>query len=133
MKLTRWSLLLIIALYFIFPVSVFAEPTTIDFWHAMRGPRGEVVDKMIGDFNASQSEYKVVGTNKGNYDEVMNAGVAAFRAKKQPHILQVFEVGTQTMMLSGAIYPVFTLMKDAGIEVDWSRYLQAVLSYYYEC
>ncbi len=130
MKLTRWFLLLIIAVCFVFPASVFAEPATIDFWHAMRGPRGDLVDKMIGDFNASQSEYKVVGTNKGNYDEVMNAGVAAFRAKKQPHILQVFEVGTQTMMLSGAIYPVFTLMKDAGIEVDWSRYMQAVLSYY---
>ena len=130
MKLTRWFLLLIIAVCFVFPVSVFAEPTTINWWHAMRGPRGDLVDKMIGDFNASQSEYKVVGTNKGNYDETMNAGVAAFRAKKQPHILQVFEVGTQTMMLSGAIYPVFELMKDAGIEVDWSRYLQAVLSYY---
>ncbi|MDA3789456.1 MAG: sn-glycerol-3-phosphate ABC transporter substrate-binding protein UgpB [Desulfobacula sp.] len=130
MKLTRLSLLLIIVVCFVFPVSVFAEPTTINWWHAMRSARGKVVEKMIGDFNASQSEYKVVGTNKGNYDETMNAGVAAFRAKKQPHLLQVFEVGTQTMMLSGAVYPVFELMKDAGIKVDWSRYLQAVLSYY---
>jgi sn-glycerol 3-phosphate transport system substrate-binding protein len=120
----------IIAACFAFPASAFAEPITINWWHAMRSARGKVVEKMIGDFNASQSEYKVVGTNKGNYDETMNAGVAAFRAKKQPHLLQVFEVGTQTMMLSGAIYPVFKLMKDAGFDVDWSRYLQAVLSYY---
>ncbi len=112
------------------PASVFAEPLTINWWHAMRGPRGDLVEHMIGEFNASQSEYKVVGTNKGNYDETMNAGVAAFRAKKQPHVLQVFEVGTQTMMLSGAIYPVYKLMKDTKIDVDWSRYLQAVLSYY---
>ncbi len=130
MKLTKLFVLFMIAACLIFPASVFAEPITINWWHAMRGPRGELVDNMIGDFNASQSEYKVVGTNKGNYDETMNAGVAAFRAKKQPHVLQVFEVGTQTMMLSGAIYPVFKLMKDAGINVDWSRYLQAVLSYY---
>ncbi len=130
MKLAKLFVFLIIGAYLVFPASVFAEPTTIDFWHAMRGPRGDLVEKMIGDFNASQSEYKVVGTNKGNYDEVMNAGVAAFRAKKQPHILQVFEVGTQTMMLSGAIYPVFKLMKDTGYNIDWSRYLQAVLSYY---
>ena len=130
MKLTRLFMILIIAACIAFPVSVFAEPITINWWHAMRSARGKVVEKMIGDFNASQSEYKVVGTNKGNYDETMNAGVAAFRAKKQPHILQVFEVGTQTMMLSGAVYPVFELMKDAGIKVDWSRYLQAVLSYY---
>lgn len=130
MKLTKLFVFLIIASCLAFPASVFAEPVTINWWHSMRGARGDVVDKIISDFNASQSEYKVVGTNKGNYDETMNAGVAAFRAKKQPHILQVFEVGTQTMMLSGAIYPVFELMKDAGMEVDWSRYLQAVLSYY---
>ena len=82
MKFSRLFMILIIAVCFTFPASVFAEPVTIDWWHAMRGPRGDLVAKMIGDFNASQSEYKVVGTNKGNYDEVMNAGVAAFRAKK---------------------------------------------------
>ncbi|MBA3011543.1 MAG: sn-glycerol-3-phosphate ABC transporter substrate-binding protein UgpB [Proteobacteria bacterium] len=130
MKVLKSILFLIIALGLALPASAFAAPLTIDFWHAMRGPRGDVVEKMITDFNASQSLYKVVGTNKGNYDEVMNAGVAAFRAKKQPHVLQVFEVGTQTMMLSGAIYPVYKLMEDAGMNVDWSRYLQAVLSYY---
>ena len=130
MRLSKLFGFLIIAVCIAFPVSVFAKPITINWWHAMRSARGEVAAKMIGDFNASQSKYKVVGTFKGNYDETMNAGVAAFRAKKQPHLLQVFEVGTQTMMLSGAIYPVFELMKDTGIDVDWSRYLQAVLSYY---
>jgi sn-glycerol 3-phosphate transport system substrate-binding protein len=28
----------------------------------------------------------------------MNAGIAAFRAGNAPHIIQVFEVGTATMM-----------------------------------
>ena len=130
MRLSKLFGFLIIVVCIAFPTSVFAKPITINWWHAMRSARGEVAAKMIGDFNASQSKYKVVGTFKGNYDETMNAGVAAFRAKKQPHLLQVFEVGTQTMMLSGAIYPVFELMKDTGIDVDWSRYLQAVLSYY---
>jgi len=107
-----------------------AEPITINWWHAMRGARGKVVDNMLKAFNDSQSKYKAVGTYKGAYDEVVNAGVAAYRAKKQPHILQSFEVGTQTMMLSGAIYPVYKLMKDAGYNIDWSGYLQPVLSYY---
>jgi len=130
MKLTKLFVCFVIAGCLLLPASVFAKPITINWWHAQRSARGEVVAKMIQEFNASQSDYEVVGTFKGNYDETMNAGVAAFRAKKQPHILQVFEVGTQTMMLSGAVYPVFELMKDAGIDVDWSRYLQAVLSYY---
>jgi sn-glycerol 3-phosphate transport system substrate-binding protein len=130
MKLSKLFCIAVLALGLALPASAFAKPVEIQWWHAMRSARGEVVAKMIEEFNASQSDYKVVGTFKGNYDETMNAGVAAFRAKKQPHLLQVFEVGTQTMMLSGAVYPVFELMKDAGIDVDWSRYLQAVLSYY---
>lgn len=130
MKLTRLAVAVVVGMCLAFPAAVFAEPVTINWWHAMRSARGKVVDTMIQKFNESQSEYVVVGTNKGNYDEVMNAGVAAFRAKKQPHLLQVFEVGTQTMMQSGAIYPVHKLMSDAGYKIDWSNYLQAVLSYY---
>ncbi|MCP4119768.1 MAG: sn-glycerol-3-phosphate ABC transporter substrate-binding protein UgpB [Desulfobacteraceae bacterium] len=130
MKLRRLIITTVVALGLAMPAGVFAKPVTIEWWHAMRSARGKVVDHMIEEFNASQDEYRVVGTNKGNYDETMNAGVAAFRAKKQPHILQVFEVGTQTMMLSGAVYPVYKLMADTGNNVDWSNYLQAVLSYY---
>ena len=96
----------------------------------MRGARGETLKKIVNAFNASQSDYMVVETNKGNYDETVNAGVAAYRAKKHPHILQSFEVGTLTMMLSGAIYPVYKLMADQGYTIDWSSYLQPVLSYY---
>jgi sn-glycerol 3-phosphate transport system substrate-binding protein len=110
--------------------SAFAKPIDIQWWHAMRGARGEVVQSIVDSFNNSQSDYRVVATYKGAYDEVVNAGVAAVRAGKQPHILQSFEVGTQTMMLSGAIYPVYQLMADKGYKVDWSQYLQPVLSYY---
>lgn len=109
---------------------VFAKPIEIHWWHAMRGARGETLKKIVDAFNASQKDYVVVETNKGDYDETVNAGVAAYRAKKQPHILQSFEVGTLTMMLSGAIYPVYKLMADQGYKVDWSGYLQPVLSYY---
>ncbi|HNQ85763.1 MAG TPA: sn-glycerol-3-phosphate ABC transporter substrate-binding protein UgpB [Deltaproteobacteria bacterium] len=109
---------------------VMAEPITINWWHAMKGARGKVIDTMVKAFNDSQSEYVVVATYKGDYDETVNAGVAAYRAKKQPHILQSFEVGTQTMMLSGAVYPVYKLMKDEGYTIDWKAYIQPVLSYY---
>jgi len=130
MKMKKTFLVVLLGVCLAFPAAVCAKPVEIQWWHAMRSARGKVVDTMIKAFNDSQSEYVVIGANKGNYDETMNAGVAAFRAKKQPHILQVFEVGTQTMMMSGAVYPVHKLMKDAGFDVDWSNYLQAVLSYY---
>ncbi|MCP3970944.1 MAG: sn-glycerol-3-phosphate ABC transporter substrate-binding protein UgpB [Rhodobacteraceae bacterium] len=105
--------------------------TEINWWHAMGGTNGERVDKIAADFNASQPDYKIVPSFKGNYTETMTAAVAAFRAKEHPHLVQVFEVGTATMMAAkGAIYPVEQLMSDAGEAFDKSDYLPAVISYY---
>lgn len=123
-------LILAAGLLFSFAGSAFAKPIDIHWWHAMRGARGDVVQQIVDSFNNSQTDYRVIATYKGEYDEVVNAGVAAVRAGKQPHILQVFEVGTQTLMLSGAIYPIYQLMADKGYKIDWSQYLQPVLSYY---
>jgi len=105
--------------------------TEIQWWHAMGGVNGERVNKIAADFNATQNEYKVVPVFKGNYTETMTAAIAAFRAKQQPHIVQVFEVGTATMMAAkGAIYPVEQMMNEAGESFDKSVYLPAVISYY---
>ena len=113
-----------------FSISALAA-TEVHWWHAMGGVNGERVDKIAADFNATQSEYKVVPSYKGNYTETMTAAIAAFRAKEQPHIVQVFEVGTATMMAAkGAVYPVEQVMKDAGEPFDKSIYLPAVISYY---
>ena len=105
--------------------------TEIQWWHAMGGANGERVNKIANDFNATQSEFAVKPVFKGNYTETMTAAIAAFRAKKQPHIVQVFEVGTATMMAAkGAVYPVEQVMSDAGEPFDKSVYLPAVISYY---
>ena len=103
----------------------------VQWWHAMGGRNGELVNQIADGFNKSQSNYKVVPVYKGNYTETMTAAIAAFRAKKQPHIVQVFEVGTATMMAAkGAVYPVHELMVDSGEAFDQSIYLPAVISYY---
>jgi sn-glycerol 3-phosphate transport system substrate-binding protein len=110
--------------------SAYAQ-TEIQWWHAMGGANGERVDKIAADFNATQSDYKIVPSYKGNYTETMTAAVAAFRAHEQPHIVQVFEVGTATMMAAkGAVYPISELMADANKDFDQSVYLPAVVSYY---
>ncbi len=105
--------------------------TEIQWWHAMGGVNGDRVNKIANDFNATQSDYLVKPVFKGNYTETMTASIAAFRAKQHPHIVQVFEVGTATMMAAkGAIYPVEQVMKDSGEPFDKSVYLPAVISYY---
>jgi len=105
--------------------------TDITFWHSMEGPLGERVTKIAQDFNASQSDYVVHAVYKGNYGESMNAGIAAFRAGNAPDILQVFEVGTATMMYAkGAIKPVQDLSEAVGDPIKPSDFLGAVAGYY---
>ena len=105
--------------------------TEIQFWHAMGGALGEKTEEIVAGFNESQDDYVVVPTYKGNYTENMTAAIAAFRAGEQPHIVQVFEVGTATMMSArGAVKPVYEVMGDADIDWDADAYLPAVRSYY---
>jgi sn-glycerol 3-phosphate transport system substrate-binding protein len=105
--------------------------TEIQWWHALTGANNDVVVKLAEEFNASQSDYKVVPAYKGSYPDTMNAGIAAFRAGNAPHILQVFEVGTATMMAAtGAVKPVYKLMADAGEPFDPKAYLPAITGYY---
>ncbi|HNK20071.1 MAG TPA: extracellular solute-binding protein, partial [Piscinibacter sp.] len=105
--------------------------TEIQWWHSMTGGLNDWVVDLANGFNASQKDYKVVPTYKGSYDESMTAAIAAFRAGNAPHILQVFEVGTATMMASkGAIVPVGKVMTDAGYKFDPKAYISAVVGYY---
>lgn len=103
----------------------------IQWWHSMTAVNNEWVNDLARQFNESQKEYKVVPVFKGNYTESLTAAIAAFRAGNAPDILQVFEVGTATMMASkGATVPVAKVMKDAGVAFDPSTYIPAVAAYY---
>jgi sn-glycerol 3-phosphate transport system substrate-binding protein len=105
--------------------------TEIQFWHSMTGALGDRVSDLSKRFNESQKDYKVVPVFKGTYPESMAATVAATRAGNPPHIVQVFEVGTATMMASGkAIKPVYEVMAQAGEKFDPKSYVPAVAGYY---
>ncbi len=108
-----------------------AAQAELQWWHAMTGANNDVIVKLTEDFNAAQKDYKVVPVYKGSYADTMNAGIAAFRAGGAPHIMQVFEVGTATMMSAGgAIKPVHVLMKEAGETFDPAAYLPTITGYY---
>ena len=111
------------------PTTALAK-TDIVWWHAMQGVLGERVGEIAAKFNASQKDYEVKAVFKGSYPETLTAAIAAYRAKQSPHVVQVFEAGTQTMLSSGAVYPVHQLMKDNGIAIDWNDLIGPVKSYY---
>lgn len=97
----------------------------------MTGKNADNVQALCDKFNASQAKYKIVPVYKGSYSDTMNAGIAAFRAKSAPGIIQVYEVGTATMMAAkGAVKPVYQLMKEAGEKFDPKIYIPTITSYY---
>ena len=105
--------------------------TEIAWWHAMSGQLGRQVEKLAADFNATQTEYRIVPSYKGNYTETVTAAIFAFRSRGQPAIVQVNEIGTATMMAAkGATYPVFELMRDEAEAFSPTAYLPAITGYY---
>jgi sn-glycerol 3-phosphate transport system substrate-binding protein len=105
--------------------------TDIMWWHAMSGELRRQLEKLASDFNASQSDYRIVAHYKGNYTETVTAAIFAFRSRTQPAIVQVNEIATATMMAArGAIYPVFELMADEKEAFSPADYLPAVTGYY---
>ncbi len=115
----------------LFAASAASAQTEIQWWHAMTGANNKLIVQLADDFNATQKDYKVVPSYRGGYADTLNAGIAAFRAGQAPHILQVFEVGTATMMAAtGAVKPVHVLMKEAGETFDPGVYLPTVTGYY---
>lgn len=113
------------------PAAHAADRIKIQFWNAMGGELGKSVQHLADTFNASQSQYEVIPVNKGSYADTMMASIAAFRAKNPPDIVQVFDVGTATMMAArGAYVPVHELMSKQHIPFATASFIPAAASYY---
>ena len=126
---TRWKFLgAIVAAVLMFAAPAAAQ-VKIKLWHAMGGARYEAITKDISaGFNKLHPDYVLEPLFAGSYAETVTKGIAAIRAGDPPHILQVYEVGTQTMLDSGAIIPVTEVVK-AG-DIKWDDYFAPIMNYY---
>jgi sn-glycerol 3-phosphate transport system substrate-binding protein len=108
-----------------------AAPVTLNFWHAMSGQLGDVLTGIVNAFNASQSAYTVQAAYKGAYPDTMTATIAAYRAGNAPHIAQIFDVGTATMLSAGpAVLDTYKLAAQTGVAIDQENYIPAIKNYY---
>ena len=103
-----------------------AEKIKFEFWYGLSGDLGERVKETCKKFNASQADYEIVCTSQNGYPETIQNAIAAYRAKKNPAIVQVFDVGTLDLMLSGAYIPAKKLMEDNGYKIDWDNYFGGI-------
>lgn len=104
--------------------------TRLEWWHAMSGQLGDVLQQVVDKFNESQGDYELVATNKGNYVATLNASIAAYRAGEHPLLMQASEGSVLTMMLSGAVIPAEDVLTTHGYAFDPSDYLRPVLDTY---
>lgn len=129
----KLTFLLVIVLTFLLSFSAAAqEPVTIEFWHAMGGYNGEVVNNLVEKFNQSQDEVRVEAQNTGSYSDTLTKTQAAVKSGSAPHIIQIYEIGTQVMVDSGIIIPVEELGREVANDkdFDWGKFLVPVSNYY---
>jgi sn-glycerol 3-phosphate transport system substrate-binding protein len=109
-----------------------ADKIKIVWWHAMTAALGEQVQHLVDAFNQSQNDVEVQGVFKGGYADTMNAAIAASRANQAPHLVQVFEVGTGTMINAPGkfVKQVWELSKETGVALDPKNYIGSVRGYY---
>ena len=107
-----------------------AERVKFEMWHGLTGDLGGVVDQVCKRFNDSQSDYEIICTSQGSYDNALQNAIAAYRAKKNPTIVQIFDAGTLDLLLSEAYVPARKLMSDNGYKINWDDYIPAISNYY---
>jgi sn-glycerol 3-phosphate transport system substrate-binding protein len=113
------------------PVFAQAAKPKIVVWHAMAGALGEEVSRICTAFNAAQSDAEVTPVFKGGYPETLTAAIAAFRAGQAPHLVQMFEVGTGSMLAAGpAVKQIWQLSQETGIVIEPNAYIAGVRGYY---
>jgi sn-glycerol 3-phosphate transport system substrate-binding protein len=123
------ALFMVLMLAFSFSVTTAQdEPIHIEFWHAMGGNLGEVVDELVARFNESHDDIEVTATFQGSYDDTYNALLAAFETGTEPNVTQNFDLASQTMIDTGRLVPAYSLMEMDGFDPD--VFVPAVRDYY---
>lgn len=117
--------------YLLMLASAQAKPTEILLWHSMAGHMGSELQKLTQGFNQSQHDFVIKPIYKGDYIESLTSFAAAFRAKQPPALVQIFEVGTATMLSpAGIIKPVDELMQEQSLSLPTDSFFKVVFKNY---
>ncbi|MFC0409839.1 extracellular solute-binding protein [Roseomonas elaeocarpi] len=106
------------------------ERQRFTFWYGLSGQLGDVVQQVCKRFNDSQRDFEVSCVSQGDYPRTLQNAIAAFRAGEQPTVVQVYDIGTADLMLSGQYVPARELMAEQKRNVDWNNYLSPIAAYY---
>jgi sn-glycerol 3-phosphate transport system substrate-binding protein len=107
------------------------EPVEITFWYALAGKNGKALEALIERFNQETPNVTVVGQFTGPYAQTLNKLKLSVQSKTPPHVVQVYDIGTQTLLDSGGTVQLQDLMdKHPSIKMNLDDYFEQALNYY---
>ncbi len=103
------------------------DVTTFEFWHAMGGDKGLLLEDLIREFEEQADGIHIDATSKGSYRGNLESTLNAAEKGDPPTMSQIYEIGTAKAVDSGAFQPVEHILP---ADTDINSYLGPVLSYY---
>jgi len=110
-------------------VTLGLSKTTVQFWHAMGGWRIDLLNDMASQFMELYPDIEVEVQYTGSYQETLNKLITSVQSGTAPHVIQVFEIGTQKLIDGQVALPIQDLI-DEDTEFDIGNFLPQVLNYY---
>ncbi len=104
-----------------------AGPVEILFWHGMSNELGRELERIVGQFNATQDRVAVRLEFQGGYEQTIDKYLQSDTANR-PDLVQMPEYTVQLMVDTQSNVPVQACMEDAGY--DASGILPAALNAY---
>jgi len=99
---------------FIFSIIVFAgcskqaksTKIELEFWHAMGGPLGDALTKLVNEFNEIHPDIHINEISMGRYQALSQKLMAAIVANTQPDMAQAYEAWIAKFIEGNALVPV---------------------------
>ena len=107
--------------------SVDADVTSIQFWHAMGGEKGLLLEELVREFEEQADGIRIDATSTGSYRGTLESTMSAAEKGTAPTLAQIYEIGTARAMDSGAFTPVEGVLPR---NVSLTDYVDPVLRYY---
>ena len=105
-----------------------APASKIVWWHAMGGINGEALNKIVANFNKSQSKITVEAIFQGSYDDLLTKLNTALASNAAPALVQVYDIGQAYMRDSKEVVPIQAFIdRDKFSTADFEP---AVINYY---
>ncbi|MFO7170891.1 MAG: extracellular solute-binding protein [Chloroflexota bacterium] len=108
------------------PAATSGEPLRVIFWSSWGGNNGEGVQKLVDDFNASQSEIFVENQFQGSYEETAQKLAASMAARQIPDIVSLSEVTWNRFYINQSLQTLDDYFAKAGF--DPSDYVDPLIN-----